>query len=113
MPTPFAPPHPKQLFSGFGSRRMTLLMTCGASDQRHATALGTANAPFALAHLRAENIRECCNAARDRLFVQAGKTKPQRVRLRALYVKIAARSKKYAALFCVNQKFAGVKTERQ
>src|SRR5579859_2817305 len=113
MPTPFAPPQPKQLFSGFGSRRITLLMGCGASDQRYAATLSPTNSAFTLAHLCAKNISESCDAARNRLFVQAGKSKPQRIRLRALHVKIAARGKEHAALLGMNQELTGIKTKRQ
>src|SRR5262249_45742629 len=113
IPAPFPPPQPKQLFSGFGSRRMILLIPNRASDQRYPAALGSANTAFTLAHLRAENIRESCNTARDCFFVEAGEAKPQRIRLRPLDVKIPTGSKEHAALFCVNQKFASVEASRQ
>ena len=86
----------------------------GAASGRCAEAIvSTAHATFSLAHFGAKNVGKSGHTSSDLFFIEAGESQTERIGLRALHVKIAARSKENAALFRVNEEFACVKTERQ
>src|SRR5450432_3079799 len=84
-----------------------------SSNQGDAAALRAAHTPLELAHFDAKHIRKRSNTAGDLFFIEAGKTEAQRIGQRVLHVEIAARGEKHAALFHVNQQFAGIEARRQ
>src|SRR5215469_3669241 len=71
------------------------------SHQRHSASLRPSHTALPLAHLDLQHVGQGSDAARDLLFVQAGKSQAQRVRQGALNVEVAPRSKEHAALFHV------------
>src|SRR5712691_929649 len=130
IPPGLSPPQPKHLFVGFGSSRIASLKSrprrpflyflyhiyflyLVPSHQRHPAALRSADPALPLAHLDLQQFRKRGHASRDLFFIQAGETKPQGVGQRRLHVEIPSRREQHAALFHVNQQFAGIESRRQ
>src|SRR5713226_3757508 len=90
-----------------------LLPLLPLSDQRHPAPLRPPHPALPLAHFILQQFRQCRHAPRNLLFIQAGKAQPQRVWQRRLHVEVPSRRKQDAALFHVNQQFAGVESQRQ
>src|SRR5260370_13102709 len=83
-----------------------------ASYQSHPTAFGAADTALAFAHLDAQKISERGGAAHQFFFVQVREAEAQRVWQMRLHVKVSAGGEEQAALFGVDQKFAGVEAKR-
>src|SRR6266851_5140787 len=131
IPPALSPPHPKHLFTGFGASVIVslkvfapsltfsflplphLLPLLPLSNQRHPAPLRPPHPALPLAHLNLQQLRQGRHAPRNLLFIQAGKAQPQRVWQRRLHVEVPSRRKQDAALFHVNQQFAGVESQRQ
>src|SRR5260370_4962855 len=130
LPPNFSPPHPNPLFAVFGANRIASSKSCSRrpflyflyflyffyfllSDQRHSAALRPSHPALPFAHFNLQQLRQGRHALRDLLFIQARKTKPQRIRQRRLHVEITTRSKQHPPVLHVNQQFVGVKPRRQ
>src|SRR6266478_6226869 len=131
IPPALSPPHPKHLFTGFGASVIVslkvfapsptfsflplphLLPILPLSNQRHPAPLRPADSTLPFAHFDLQQLRQCRHAPPNLLFIQAGKAQPQRVWQRRLHVEVPSRRKQDAALFHVNQQFAGVESQRQ
>src|SRR5713226_6420524 len=131
IPPALSPPQPKHLFTGFGSSRIVSLKSSPrrhfltsllpyfltslllSSDQRHSAAFRPADPALPFAHFNLQQFRQRGHAARNLLFIQAGKPQPQRVWQRRLHVEVPSRRKQHAAFFHVDQQFAGIESRRQ
>src|SRR5882762_6561574 len=83
------------------------------SDQRHSAAFRPSHTALPFAHFNLQQFRQRGHAARNLLFIQAGKAQPQRIRQRRLHVEVPSRRKQNAAFFHVDQQFAGIESRRQ
>src|ERR1700689_1022372 len=104
IPRSLAPPQPKQRFVGLGFSSTIFL------DQRHARMQFTARAALPLAKLRLHHLAQNLNPAGDPLFVEAGKSQPQSIRLRILMIEISSRHVHHSTLARMNQQFARIKS---
>src|SRR5882762_6701492 len=130
IPPALSPPHPKHLFAGFGAR-LIVALKCSPrrpflyliyliyflcvipSHQRHSAPFRSAHPALPFAHFNLQQFRQRGHAARNLLFIQAGKAQPQRIRQRRLHVEVPSRRKQHASLFHVDQQFAGIESRRQ
>src|ERR1700687_1920267 len=127
IPPALSPPHPKHLFDGFGANLIVALKSSPrrlflyflyflyfvSSHQRHSAPLRPAHPALTFPHFNLQQFRQRGHAARNLLFIQAGKAQPQCVRQRRLHIEVPPRRKQHAAFFHVDQQFAGIESRRQ